>query len=79
MVCKSQDVSFWTNEEFTENNLCEVVREIAGKMKSCVWSIQCWSIWLSYQYDMWLFYAYLLAEHKFAAAGRAQITLLAAA
>ncbi len=25
-----QDVSFWTNEDFTENNLCEVVRSIAG-------------------------------------------------
>lgn len=25
-----QDVSFWTSEGFTENNLCEVVRGIAG-------------------------------------------------
>lgn len=26
-----KDVSFWTNEDFTENNLCEVVRGIAGE------------------------------------------------
>lgn len=25
-----KDVSFWVNDEFTENNLCEVVRGIAG-------------------------------------------------
>ena len=29
-----QDVSFWTSEGFTENNLCEVVRGIAGKRSS---------------------------------------------
>lgn len=25
-----KDVSFWTNDRFTENNLCEIVRGIAG-------------------------------------------------
>ena len=25
-----KDVSFWTSDDFTENNLCEVVRGIAG-------------------------------------------------
>lgn len=27
-----KDVSFWVNDEFTENNLCEVVRGIAGDL-----------------------------------------------
>ncbi|TQD98383.1 hypothetical protein C1H46_015984 [Malus baccata] len=27
-----KDVSFWINESFTENNLCEVVREVAGDL-----------------------------------------------
>lgn len=27
-----KDVSFWINEAFTENNLCEVVREVAGDL-----------------------------------------------
>jgi phenylalanyl-tRNA synthetase alpha chain len=27
-----KDMSFWINEEFTENNLCEVVRGIAGDL-----------------------------------------------
>lgn len=34
-VYHTQDVSFWTSEGFTENNLCEVVRGIAGK-RSCI-------------------------------------------
>ena len=27
-----KDISFWINESFTENNLCEVVRGIAGDL-----------------------------------------------
>ncbi|KAK9823346.1 hypothetical protein WJX72_002080 [[Myrmecia] bisecta] len=27
-----KDVSFWTNEQFTENNLCELVRSVAGDL-----------------------------------------------
>lgn len=27
-----KDVSFWTNDEFTENNLCEIVRDVAGDL-----------------------------------------------
>ena len=27
-----KDVSFWISESFTENNLCEVVREVAGDL-----------------------------------------------
>ncbi|PON79901.1 Phenylalanine-tRNA ligase, beta subunit, ferrodoxin-fold anticodon-binding [Trema orientale] len=27
-----KDISFWINESFTENNLCEVVREVAGDL-----------------------------------------------
>lgn len=30
-----QDVSFWTSDGFTENDLCEVVRGIAGKLPHC--------------------------------------------
>ena len=32
MVLCSKDTSFWINESFTENNLCEVVRGIAGDL-----------------------------------------------
>ena len=28
-----KDVSFWTSPEFSENNLCEVVRSVAGEMR----------------------------------------------
>lgn len=28
-----KDVSFWTNDQFTENNLCEIVRGIAGEVQ----------------------------------------------
>lgn len=27
-----KDMSFWINDKFTENNLCEVVRGIAGDL-----------------------------------------------
>ncbi|XP_065636042.1 phenylalanine--tRNA ligase, chloroplastic/mitochondrial-like [Quercus suber] len=32
MVLCSKETSFWINESFTENNLCEVVRGIAGDL-----------------------------------------------
>jgi hypothetical protein len=28
----AQDVSFWVNEQFTENNLCEMVRGVGGDL-----------------------------------------------
>jgi len=31
-----KDVSFWVNEEFTENNLCELVRNVAGDLVESV-------------------------------------------
>ena len=32
-----KDVSFWTSPEFSENNLCEVVRSVAGATL-CPWA-----------------------------------------
>ena len=29
-----KDVSFWVSDDFTENNLCEVVRGIAGAQRN---------------------------------------------
>lgn len=37
-----KDVSFWHDSDFHENNLCEVVREIAGDIVEQV-SLQQWS------------------------------------
>jgi phenylalanyl-tRNA synthetase beta subunit len=37
-----KDMSFWTNESFTENNLCEVVRGIAGDLVEEVWIFFSW-------------------------------------
>ena len=31
-VCTWQDVAFWTSSMYTENNLCEIVRSVAGDL-----------------------------------------------
>jgi len=32
-----KDMSFWISDAFTENNLCEVIRGIAGDLVEEVW------------------------------------------
>ena len=40
-----KDMSFWISESFTENNLCEVVRGIAGDL---VEEVHLWIIWQNF-------------------------------